>query len=622
MEYRREIDGLRAIAVLSVVLFHAGLGMFSGGFVGVDVFYVISGYLITSILLRDLERGEFSIVRFYERRARRILPALFLVMLACIPFAVILLLPQDLIDFSKSLVSTSAFASNLFFLSKRGYFGSESDLAPLIHTWSLAIEEQYYLVFPLFMSFFFRKKRTLNRLIVVMLVVSLGLCVVLTIYQQEAAYFLLPTRFWELLVGSIVAIRLLDGKGKATPAASGLAEITGLLLILFSIFSYDKTTSFPGYAALAPVLGTALIIAYSSRDTVLGKILGFKGLVSVGLVSYSAYLWHQPIFAFARHYSPDTSDLQILLMITATFVLSYFSWKFVEQPWRKSSVPGKTVLAYSLAGLVLFAIVGFVGVLSNGLLAGYSQQDRVILDETLNAGDYVAARFDRLKLARFDPGSKKTKIVLIGDSFGKDLINAVYEGGLSQQLQITTYQINAECGNLYLHEDFTSQIKPARVTRCVAQAWYDNEKLISLIRQADAVWLASHWDYWVAERLPKSVENIERDFSRPVFVFGSKDFGRIGVRELMNVPVEQRPMFVAEINPKSVKVQKLMRQNLAGKNYIDIGALLCGENRLQCRVFDENGEPVTFDGYHLTRAGARKLGRMLREDRILTPAIE
>lgn len=208
MRYRAEIDGLRAVAVISVILFHAGFEFFSGGFVGVDIFFVISGYLITTIILAELDAGKFSIVNFYERRARRILPALYLVLAACMPFAWLLLLPSDMMSFSKSLLTISAFISNIFFWSERGYFGTATELKPLIHTWSLAIEEQYYPIFPILLIVLANKRRVfLIVTLTVAGVVSLGLSAWLTKVHADSAFYLLPTRLWELLIGSFVAIQ-------------------------------------------------------------------------------------------------------------------------------------------------------------------------------------------------------------------------------------------------------------------------------------------------------------------------------------------------------------------------------------------------------------------------------
>lgn len=625
MDYRREIDGLRALAVIPVILFHAGFQTFSGGFVGVDVFFVISGYLITSIILSELEKGKFSIANFYERRAKRILPALFFILLASLPFAWALLLPNDLLSFSKSLISISFFSSNIFFWTERGYFGEAIELKPLIHTWSLAVEEQYYLFFPLLLLFISKNKKLLKATLIALLLFSFGLCVWLTKIHQDTAFYLLPTRLWELLVGSLVAFALF-GKDRDLNSnffVSTILEFFGLFLILLSIFYYDNSTPFPGYAALAPVLGSAFIISYSSQSTVLGKILGARIFVAIGLLSYSAYLWHQPIFSFAKHsdsipHGPST----YFLMIGITFILSFISWKFVEQPFRKLPLSRNFIYVFSLIGLGLFAAIGYFGVKSNGFINRYSQEDALVLNNTMDAGNYVSKRFDDLKLAHFEAGITKKKVLVIGDSFGKDVVNSIYESELSKRVQISTYQINSECGNLYLKEDFTHEIEPARLPRCKLVGWYDNEELKSLMAQADAVWLASSWSLWVAKRLPQSVANLERDFGKPVFIFGTKNFGEITAKKLLSIPENQRVMFRNGITSRALEVERYMETSCAKDKYIDTAALFCGTASSSCRVFNDDGEPLSFDGGHLTRAGAKYLGEALVHSQSLNAMLD
>ncbi len=623
MDYRREIDGLRALAVLPVILFHAGFETFGGGFIGVDVFFVISGYLITTIILSELEQGKFSIINFYERRARRILPALFLVMLVSIPFAWFLLLPQDLVSFSKSLVSISVFASNILFWTERGYFSTATELKPLIHTWSLAVEEQYYLLFPLFLIFFSRKMLLRNVLLSLLFIASFGLSVWLTDIHQDTAFFLLPMRLWELLVGSIVAIALSKKRARGNLAGGGYMAsaigILGILLILYSIFFFDRTTLFPGSAAFVPVFGSALIIVFATESTVPGKLLGGRGFVFIGLLSYSAYLWHQPLFAFVRYYNLGFSDLFGVVLIFMTFGLSFLSWKYIEQPWRKSLFSRNIVFISSLAGITFFAVIGIIGVVNKGFLERYSKEEALVFENTIDAGEYVRRRFNRLLMSQFDLRDvKKKKIVIIGDSYGQDLVNALYEGGFSEKLQISTYRINSECGNIYLTEGFTQYIDAAKLPRCRLLGWYDNDKLISLILQSDSIWLASSWSPWVAERLPKSVENLERDFGKPVIVFGVKNFGEVDVRRLLRVPISQRVTYTNTMSSKSIELQIFMREALNEKYFIDIGSALCGANFFHCRLFNDQGEPLTFDGTHLTRAGARELGKALSENHLLT----
>jgi peptidoglycan/LPS O-acetylase OafA/YrhL len=358
MKYRPEIDGLRALAVLPVILFHAGFELFSGGFVGVDVFFVISGYLITTILIEDIENKRFSIINFYERRARRILPALFFVMLVCIPFAWMWMFPDQLRDFSKSLVAVSLFVSNILFWSESGYFESAAEEKPLLHTWSLAVEEQYYVLFPIFLILAWRfGKNRVFWLIVVLAAISLLLSEWGWRNHPRANFFLAPTRAWELFAGSIAAF-IVQRQGVQN---NNLLAFAGLAAIIFSIFLYDETTPFPSVYALVPVLGVVLIVLYADRETVAARLLSTKGFVGIGLISYSAYLWHQPLFAFARlRLSSHTAEELMIALIIISFLVAYFSWKYVEAPFRSKNLSKRSIFIFSSVGLILFATLGGV----------------------------------------------------------------------------------------------------------------------------------------------------------------------------------------------------------------------------------------------------------------------
>jgi peptidoglycan/LPS O-acetylase OafA/YrhL len=369
MDYRREIDGLRALAVLPVILFHAGFETFSGGFVGVDVFFVISGYLITTIILAELEQGKFSIVNFYERRARRILPALFLVMLVCIPFAWLYLPSSEYKDFSQSLVAVSVFASNILFWRESGYFDTAAELKPLLHTWSLAVEEQYYVLFPLFLMLFWKLgKRWILVMLGLVFVTSLAVAQWAAYAKPAAAFYLLPTRGWELLIGAFAAFYL--SKANRKDFGKGLSEAAGWLgvaLILYAVFAFSKATPFPGFYALVPTIGTVLIILFATQQTTVGKFVGNKAFVGVGLISYSAYLWHQPLFAFGKHSGLASIQSSILWLSFVTLFLALLSWKFVEAPFRsKSKVSRLKVFTLAILGSLVFIGIGFFGHSKNG----------------------------------------------------------------------------------------------------------------------------------------------------------------------------------------------------------------------------------------------------------------
>ena len=407
MQYRQEIDGLRSLAVLPVILFHAGVTFFSGGYVGVDIFFVISGYLITRIILSELQLGQFSIANFYERRARRILPALYLVALTCIPFAWAWMTPAQLSDFFFSLAAVSTFSSNILFWIESGYFAPASELMPLLHTWSLAVEEQYYVLFPLLLIVAWRcGRRWLFYLLLVIGSGSLMLSQWGAIHHPSANFYLLPTRLWELLLGSLLAFH--STKPAPVPGHRGHPSMLnqclgafGLGLILYAIFYFDDQTPFPSLYTLVPTLGTALILLFASGDTLVGKLLSRKLLVGIGLISYSAYLWHQPLFAFARIRSIEEPGPSLLSLLGLTsLALAFLSWRYVEQPFRDRKKFSRRKL-FSIAGIATAAIIttGMLGYQHNGFpertMATGDTYAKADLDHRVRVNHGFSERCDR-----------------------------------------------------------------------------------------------------------------------------------------------------------------------------------------------------------------------------------
>lgn len=365
LKYRPEIDGLRAWAVLPVLLFHAGIPGFSGGYIGVDIFFVISGFLITGILLREIDVGDFSLFRFYERRARRILPALYFVIFLSIPVGWFAMLPLQYEKFTTSIIWVALFLSNIFFDQTTGYFDAAAEEQPLLHTWSLAVEEQFYLGFPLLLLFLWRSgpKQTV-------LVLSLIAAISLTWAQVEATrgdgggFYVIQTRIWELLVGSLAAIAMNTGKVRANDPIA----LIGLSLIVVAIFGFEKDTPFPSIYTLVPVLGTAAVILFGTSDTYVQRFLSWRPFVWVGLISYSLYLVHQPVLAFARVLSPvELSGLMGALLLIPCFGLAFVSWRFVERPFRNREQISTQKMVTVLSGLAVLALgFGAIGTATRG----------------------------------------------------------------------------------------------------------------------------------------------------------------------------------------------------------------------------------------------------------------
>ncbi len=407
LTYRPEIDGLRALAVIAVVLFHAPLAC-PGGYVGVDVFFVISGFLITSLVLRDLEAGKFSLAGFWERRIRRILPALSVMIFVTLPVAGVMYLSEDFEQLGKSVIAQALLTANLFFWrndeDRGGYFGPASEERPLLHTWSLAVEEQFYLIFPILMLFLFRFSRlrqagALGRVLGLSVAGGLLLAEMGVRYNPAASFYLLPTRAWELLMGAWLA---------ALPAGFVIrrrlwreaASWLGLAGIVIPFWLYSKETPFPGLAALPPCLGTALVILGNTRRegiglTSAGRMLALPPVVFIGLISYSLYLWHWPVLVLGKYWWVDpVTPLRFRIgMVLLAAVLAVLSWRFVETPFRKKKWMAARKPAFRFAGVVTLAsvVLGAVLDLSEGLPARLPER---VAKQDRAAGDKLGGRVD------------------------------------------------------------------------------------------------------------------------------------------------------------------------------------------------------------------------------------
>ena len=343
MFYRKDIDGLRALAVLSVVVFHLGGSPITGGFSGVDVFFVISGFLITTILLRELKNEEFSFLEFYERRVYRLFPALFAVMASTLLVGYFLFMPDEFLELGQSIAATSVYLSNIFFFLKSDYFSGPSELKPLLHTWSLAVEEQFYIVFPM-MLFLLRK----YSVFLLGTVIGISCLLLLTISQiaitdhASTIFYLAPFRFWELLTGSLIAIILPRINNLQFKASQNILSVIGFFLITCSFFTLNESSQFPGLNALPAVLGAGLLILATQEGIVNRTLLSNSTVVWFGKVSYSMYLWHWPLVVFYGYYviRPITLIEKVVLFIVTT-LLAWLSWKYIENPFRRLNRTGK-----------------------------------------------------------------------------------------------------------------------------------------------------------------------------------------------------------------------------------------------------------------------------------------
>lgn len=434
IKYRADIDGLRAISILVVVMFHADIG-FTGGFIGVDVFFVISGYLITSLILKDLNGDKFKIMEFWVRRIRRIQPALAAVVLTSLVAGWFIFTPQDFISLGNSAGAQAMLASNFYFWHSSGYFSHTAELKPLLHTWSLAVEEQFYLLLPLLLIGVHRISRaSISRVILVLTASSFILSIYCSYRYADANFYLLPTRAWELLLGAFLAT--IATKHITKRWAVEILSWAGLLSILCAATIYDRESRFPGIAAVLPCAGAALVI-WSNNCTVtsVAKLLTLRPIVFIGLISYSLYLWHWPVLTFARYLSIDPIPVtQRVMLIAMSVVIAILSWKFIEMPFRKRLIfdnqihivtfGGVTAAFFLSVGLAIYKSHGVPSRLnaevlhySNGSSKDYDFVQKMSYEVSLKdalAGDFI----------ELGSGDKQMPISLIlwGDSHSVALI--------------------------------------------------------------------------------------------------------------------------------------------------------------------------------------------------------
>ncbi len=605
MIYRPEIDGFRALAVIPVVFFHAGIDFFSGGFVGVDVFFVISGYLITTILIEDIDNNRFSLTNFYERRARRILPALYFVVFITFVASLITLYPQDLVSFAKSVIAIPFFSSNFFFWSERGYFDNTVELKPLVHTWSLAVEEQFYIVFPIFLLLLKKYKQVFYSLLFIIFFLSIGSSYYVTLIHFDTAFYFPFTRAWELIFGSFAALILRYKPFELKIFVAEFISVIGLCLIIFSINTFNSDTLFPYISASLPVLGAFLFIITSQNSYLIKNILSSRFIIFIGLISYSLYLWHQPIFAIARH--KDFFEGNVEKLIALSIIISCISYFFIEKPFRKKNlISSKKILIYSISSSLILIIIGIFPIIKDGFPERYKKEDQPLLTQLVSYKGYNEKRFDSLNFKQFEKDSSY-KIVIVGDSHAKDLLNIIAESKMFENYEFSTRQVNSDCGNLYLnnYDQIQKFIPDNRKERCKLLGRYGGKDFLKILNESDEIWIVGLWFDWVIELLPESIANLNKDFQKPLRIFGRKNFGKISPHSLLEIPYDKRPNYTQPVTKEALKISSILQQKLG--DYIFYYSLLeplCGGDLSECRIFTKNGLLMSADGGHLTQEGA------------------
>jgi peptidoglycan/LPS O-acetylase OafA/YrhL len=616
--YRPEIDGLRAISVLSVILFHAGFQTFQGGFVGVDIFFVISGYLITKNIDQRMESNTFSISDFYFRRIKRILPALTFVCMCSGIVAWFTLMPKDLEEFADSLKSVATISSNVFFSNNSGYFNSLTKLKPLLHTWSLAVEEQFYLIFPLYLILIRRLKKDLLLPITILITfISLALNQHPYFKEDISSFFLLPTRCWEILIGACIALYASSHlKRDMKPLTSFLIELLAAVMILGSILFLNKYHTSQVLFYLFPTVGTCLILLYTHERTILGKILVSRPLVTIGLFSYSAYLLHQPIFAFARRELLDHFQTYALSFVLLTLLLAYPCWKFIEMPFRRIHQK-KLVFTFGVLSTVSMLTMGYVLKKESFDLSRFPERKRaVILSAVTYARDGVK-RFDRSGcfigfhqsindlithkcISRFD----KT-VVLFGDSHAAHHLDGIKEIFKNSDLKVQEWTATA-CRSI----DF-----PANTQRCRDFINHFTSEIVNNLSSTSTVLISSHWlntynkfgEKQFHESVIELLNKLKKTKSKIVIIGQSPTFR---VDPFVYLLQEERYENTEELMKPNINshVNKILERyaNEYGHEFVNPSASICSSlqsNTPTCFIKIKR-EYLFFDSNHLSGEGS------------------
>jgi peptidoglycan/LPS O-acetylase OafA/YrhL len=606
VEYRGDIDGLRAIAVLSVILFHSGIPFVTGGFAGVDVFFVISGYLITGGILRDLGRGNFSILGFYERRVRRIYPALLVVLAVVLAGGVAILMPDELKDLGAEVVASVAFFSNLLFWWQTDYFAAAAELKPLLHTWSLAVEEQFYLVIAPLMALVVRldAARTAWWLIA-LFVASFAASCLAAFVDPPGNYYLPQNRAWELLMGSLVALRIIPVALGRTAREICAAVALGMLLLPMLLL--DRESTFPAWNALPTCLGTAAIIALGEQNrTAAAKVLSWEPLRWIGLISYSLYLVHWPILVFARYQLlRDPIPIEMIGLIATMGASAWLSWRFVELPFRRRRMARKRL--FTQAALAS-AVVGLMGgaVFALGGLPQRLGAQATVLQPDIAQQEHTKGCFLKNSWREW-PGDRcflthgRGRVILLwGDSHANHYASALRVDGARYDSKVLLYS-SAGCPPVI-------GIKVKGRPDCGS----NNDHALSVIAQfgVSKVVLSAAWKYDFdrsqqgLEKLAATVRLLHKRGievaivgDSPAYPFSNPQY--LGLR-LARRENHQEPFYAATKNDFSIN-RKLAR-GTAPDIFFDPLELLCRQER--CLAY-QDGKLTMNDNGHFSTYGAR-----------------
>lgn len=592
--YRPDIDGLRCIAVLAVVMFHAFPGHLNGGFIGVDVFFVISGYLITGHLYSEGLKGHVSIANFYERRVRRIAPALLTVLLVSSIASWFLLFPNQYVGFAKSLLSAEFFVSNIWFYKQAGYFAATGGILPLLHTWSLAVEEQFYIAIPLLVAILARKQSMLRVTLSILALGSFALSCVGVFRSPGATFFLIPTRAWELLVGSLIAIDLITIPHRWREGAA----MGGMAFLLGSTFVLNENFPFPGPLALLPCVATGLLIA-SGANTAVARALNIKPLISIGLMSYSLYLWHWPVLIFARQYAGAPLGTPAAVgCVVMSLVMAWLSWRWVEKPARNRTLIETRTLVVSTA-IGAFVLVGIAGlIITKG---GFPNRFSPEVSSLISGSDDFSTIATSCGVGRYcHLGIGEASFILAGDSHAGALSEAVDYAARARGVGGELNWVNT-CPALL---DWTSRLIQSWVDR--ANCLKRNAELFDRLRHDSKVHtliLAAYWRTYMRSDGLAFLKAV-RETVKSVRLAGKNIIILKGIPE-PGVDMPWALAIAAQHHWAMPSIPYVGPEDLdSGATELDLSSLLCPRQICLATV---DGRPLYKDSNHLTREADLKL---------------
>lgn len=612
-DYQPHIDGIRAIAVSAVMLFHANSSWLPGGFVGVDIFFVISGYLISGVILRQQLSGSFSLFDFYIRRIRRIFPALLVVIIFSFAFAWVLLLPDEMRSFTKSIFSSVLMYSNQQFLSEAGYFENQSHLKPLLHTWSLSIEGQFYLIFPLVLVATIKLTKRPIYFVALLMFISFFYAEKVSHIDSEKSFFYFLARAWELLAGCLVMF-MVSQTNKRHLLMDQLLSIAGLCCVTYAILFFDKSMLHPGALTLLPIIGTALLITFSSETTIAGKLLKSRIMVGIGLVSYSLYLWHQPIISFSKIHESNLNLAAWLCIFSLIFSLSVLTYKLVEKPFRnRNYVSNKQFLLLMCSFSLMMCFVGLFGYQSNGFIHERFSKEKINLIKSLDAERYKYFLFKHLYandlIRKKYQKDNKPKLLIVGDSYAADFMNMVVSNNYLNKYQVRTLYVPARC-QFYIGDNNYLALIDRKDSALCEQTQKKLSALKRHINTFDQVIFVFDWKLWIAEHLRKSIDALAlRDNNKRFIFIGTKRF-IVNKREIIQRPIDQISNLSSARDERIIHINRTLAEQAKPHIFIDQDELFCGENN-RCPLFTDQSKPISIDGQHLTQEGAMYLGKVL-----------